>query len=58
MLLDKNIAKIWVYNAGVDKHWQNTSYGIRKVNDPNEQIMFNRQGEIALFLAGAKDVIF
>lgn len=45
MIRNKDIAKIWVYNAGIDRTWQDKAYGVRKVNDLNEQIMFNKQGE-------------
>lgn len=58
MIRNKDIAKIWVYNAGIDRTWQDRAYGVRKVNDLNEQIMFNKQGEIVLFLTGPNDIVF
>ena len=58
MLRDKKINKIWIYNAGIDKNWQDKKCGVRKVNDINEQKMFNRQAEISLFLAGKDDIMF
>lgn len=58
MIRNKDIAKIWVYNAGIDRTWQDKAYGVRKVNDLNEQIMFNKQGEIVLFLTGPDDIVF
>lgn len=58
MIGDKGAKKIWVYNAGVDKKWQDSSFGVRKVNDLKEQVMFNRQGEIVLFLANRNDIVF
>lgn len=58
MIRNKDIAKIWVYNAGIDRTWQDRAYGVRKVNDLNEQIMFNKQGEIVLFLTGYNDIVF
>lgn len=58
MIGDKGTKKIWVYNAGVDKRWQDSSFGVRKVNDLKEQLMFNRQGEIVLFLANRNDIVF
>ncbi|MGB8453610.1 MAG: ATP-grasp domain-containing protein [Anaerocolumna sp.] len=58
MLRNKKINKIWIYNGGIDHNWQDSSCGIRKVNDIHEQKMFNHQAEFMLFLANKNDIVY
>jgi hypothetical protein len=58
LLRNKKLNKIWIYNGGIDHNWQDSRCGVRKVNDRNEQKMFNHQAEFLLFLAGKEDIVY
>lgn len=56
MILDENMKKLWVYNAGIDNNWQKKECGVKKFNQKYEQFIYNSQAELVLFLQGKNDL--
>jgi Biotin carboxylase len=56
-ILDKDRKRLWVYNAGIDSNWQKENHGVKKINDRLEQVMYNCQAELVMFLLGENDIM-
>lgn len=58
-VIDKSgIKKIWMYNSGIEHNWQSSKNGIRKINNPNEQKILNRQAELLFFVTKEDDSLY
>ena len=54
-MLTESVPRLWIYNAGIDKVWQTEKQGMKKINNPKEQVILNSQSELLIFLCEESD---
>ena len=56
-MLTESVPRLWIYNAGIDKVWQTEKQGMKKINNPKEQVILNSQSELLIFLCEESDYL-